>query len=105
MAVSPFLRPQCLLNRIIKFKVRLQEALVFDRALCPRDDQATGWCSSAFMKSEYTQGKAPCKNSQIMFQKLGGFIDATHHGNDNNNGGSTFLGACVEYCPVNELLT
>ena len=45
-----FLRPYCLFNRIIKFKVRLQEALVFDRALCLPDDQATGWCSSAFMK-------------------------------------------------------
>ena len=42
---------------------------------------------------------------QIMFQKLGGFIDATHHTNDSNNGGSRFLGACAEYCPVNELLT
>ena len=40
-----------------------------------------------------------------MFENLGGFIDATHHTNDNNDGGSTFLGACAEYCPVNELLT
>ena len=105
MAVSQFLRPHCLHNRIIKFKVRLQEALVFVRPLCPRDDQATGWSSSAFMKNEYAQGKAPCKNCQIMFQKLGGFIDATHHTNDNNNAGSSFIGACAEYCPVNELLT
>ena len=105
MAVSQYLRPHCLRNRIIKFKVRLQEALVFGRALCLPDDQATGWCSSAFMKEKYTQGKAPCNNCQMMFQNLGGFIDATHHTNDNNDGGSTFLGACAEYCPVNELLT
>ena len=51
-----FLRPYCLFNRIIKFKVRLQEALVFDRALCLPDDQATSWCSSAFLwKNEYAQ--------------------------------------------------
>ena len=37
-----------------------------------------------------------------MFQKWGGFIDATHHTNDS---GGTFQGACAEYCPVNELLT
>ena len=62
MAVSPYLRPHCLRNRIIKFKVRLQEALVFGKALCLPDDQATGWCSSAVMKNEYAQEKAPCKN-------------------------------------------
>ena len=101
MAVSSFLRPLCLHNRIAKFKFRLREAVVLDSPLDP-GDQNGQWSSSAFMRSNhYTEPKDPCRNCQDMFINLNGFIpDKVEAGTRD-----TFQGACAEYIPVNEMLT
>ena len=102
MAVSPFLRPFCLYNRVIKFNYRLMEAVVFDKHLELPGDQVRGWSSSAFsMQTGYDKEKPPCKKCQTLFQKLEGFIQ--RKGGEEKDG-DTFLGACAEYCPVDEIL-
>ena len=102
MAVSQFLRPFCLYNRVIKFNDRLMEAVVFDKHLELPGDQVTGWSSSAFsMQTGYAKEKPPCKNCQRLFQKLEGFIQ--RKGGEEKDG-DTFLGACAEYCPVDEII-
>lgn len=91
IAVSPFLRPQCLHIRIANFKQSLQKAIVFNQPLDTANK--TNWSCSAFA----TGGggtKPPCKNCETMFGNLEGFVRNT----------DTFLGACAEYCPVDQLL-
>ncbi|XP_068727001.1 uncharacterized protein [Montipora capricornis] len=103
IAVSPFLRPICLYNRVIKFNDRLTEAVVFDKHLELPGDQVRGWSSSAFsMQKDYAEEKPPCKNCQTLFQKLEGFIQTGRGGGEKD--GDTFLGACAEYCPVDEII-
>ena len=115
MAVSSFLRPICLHNRIATFKCRLREAVVLNRPLDPCD-QREQWSSSAFMRGRqddrapgnrqgkretgYTEPKNPCRNCQVMFQNLKGFIPANAEAENRD----TFQGACAEYIPVSELI-
>lgn len=114
MAVSSFLRPLCLYNRIATFKCRLREAVVLNRPLDP-GDQKEQWSSSAFMRGRqddrapgnqekrgpgYTEPKNPCGNCQVMFQNLKGFIPANAEAENRD----TFQGACAEYIPVSELI-
>lgn len=117
IAVSPFLRPLCLNERINNFKFILRKAVVFAEALPrPSDDQATesSWSSTAYghrgiqqrddgkkRVRRYDKEKAPCKKCQEMFQELRGFISGT---NPQSERDESFLGACAEYCPVNELI-
>lgn len=115
MSVSSFLRPLSLHNRVATFNCRLREAVVLDSHLDP-GDQKGQWSSSAFMRggqddrppgnqkgkreTGYAVPKNPCRNCRDMFQELPGFLpsDAEEGNRD------TFLGACAEYLPVNELL-
>ena len=102
MAVSLFLRPFCLYNRVIKFNDRLKKAVVFDKHLELPRDQVTGWSSSAFsMQTDYAEEKPPCKKCQTLFQKLEGFLQ--RRGGEEKDG-DTFLRACAEYCPVDEII-
>jgi len=103
MSVSSFLRPLCLHNRISKFNCRLTEAVVLDRPL-DSSDQGEQWSSSAFMRGSietgYTEPKNPCRNCQVMFQNLKGFVPTNAEAGNRD----TFQGACAEYIPVNELI-
>ena len=96
IAVSPFLRPLCLLRRIDNFKLSLKKAIVFNQPIDTADNQ--NWSSHAFRtgvdeETETLQTKPPCQNCAAMFADLEGFIKR-----------NTFLGACAEYCPVDRLL-
>ena len=105
MAVSSFLRPLCLHNRIVNnFTSRLREAVVLDSPLDP-GDQNKPWSSSAIRRNneekDYTKPLHPCRYCQFMFQNLDGFIP------DNVEAGTcdtSVQGACAEYIPVNEML-
>ena len=113
VAVSAFLRPLCLHERVINFKPRLRKAVVFAEALLiPSNGEATesSWSSITYgrpcvqeigveKRVRYIREKAPCKNCQNTFEELMGFISGT---NLESAGDKTFLGACAEYCPVNE---
>lgn len=100
ISVSSFLRPLCLHNRIAKFNCRLREAIVLDKPLSPGDEKDK-WSSSAFMRSRgYTEPKNPCRNCQVMFQNLNGFITTKEEQGNRD----TFQGACAEYFPVNKLI-
>lgn len=116
IAVSPFLRPLCLNERISNFKLRLRKAVVFAEALPrPSNDQATDscWSSTAYgppsvEKTDgdkyivrYIKEKAPCGKCQETFQELTGFISGISRQSKRDE---SFLGACAEYCPVNELI-
>lgn len=104
MAVSNFLRPLCLNERIVHFKPSLKRAIIrFEPLrLDPAEGILEGWSSSAFDHKDYQTTKVPCQKCQTVFSSLDGFI-----GNNDllaNAGGNTFLGACAEYCPANNLL-
>lgn len=105
------------------FKPRLKEAVVFAKPLMSPSndkamksgwsckaytngggsDQATGASSTAFNEPHpYAKDKDPCKKCRNTFKNLGGFIqvkDPNSAGRDRSS-----LGACAEYCPVNELI-
>lgn len=104
MAVSNFLRPLCLNERIVHFKPSLKRAIIrFEPLrLDAAEGMLEGWSSSAFDNRDYQTTKVPCQKCQRVFSSLGGFIS----NNDSlaNAGGNTFLGACAEYCPVNNFL-
>ena len=122
--VSRFLRPLCLYNRILRFKRNLKKAIVFSKPLCIAGNKAVNWCSFAYKRKviktanetkskpekSYTEPKDPCQNCQMVFQNLEGFIqfidckDGGGEDEDEDEGSVSFLGACAEYCPVNELL-
>ena len=98
IAVSTFLRPLCLYRRIVNFKQSLKNAIVFYQSLNTADKM--NWSSNAFDTGGFGRTKAPCQNCAWMFLDLEGF----NANNDPSNGDDTFLGACAEYCPVNQLL-
>ena len=91
IAVSHFLRPICLFHRIINFKQSLGEAVVHFKPLNLPDPK--NWSFEAFCKNPYIKKREPCQNCQTMF-----FNDGS------GDGCSSFLAACAEYCPVNQLL-
>jgi len=95
VAVSEFLRPLCLYRRIANFKQSLKKAIAFNKPLDTEDNQ--NWSSSA--KNHELKEKPPCQNCTMMFKSLAGFIPTSEQG-----GSGTFLGACAEYCPVDQLL-
>ncbi len=99
IAVSHFLRPLCLYRRIVNFnKQSLKKAIVFYQ---PLDTSAiTNWSSSALSTGDQHKSKAPCQNCASLFGNLEGFIDPRL----GQGGSDTFLGACAEYCPVDQLL-
>ena len=105
MSVSRFLRPLCLYTRISGFKHCLMKAIIYfngEEPLTVPDNQTMNWSSCAFNRWDYSNRKDPCQNCQTMFRNLEGFISITVNLEEGNN--RTFLGACAEYCPVNDLL-
>ena len=94
IAVSHFLRPQCLYKRIAKFKPSLQNAIISYKPL-DTGGHETSWSSAAFSTGVEGGTKAPCQNCTTIFKNLEGFVQEKSN---------TFLGACAEYCPVNQLL-
>ena len=128
IAVSNFLRPIYLLNRISTFKRKLLKAIINPRDDCVTDTEGLRWSSFAFdikkMSNEKEKKpclncqrvlgerkeerslcyecfrKPPCNNCRQVFRNLDGFI-STH---DNQYHSRTFLGACAEYFPVDLLL-
>ena len=105
ISVSQFLRPLCLYNRISGFKYCLMKAIIYfngSDTLTVPDNQIMNWSCEAFNKWDYCNSKDPCQNCQTMFENLEGFISVGR--NLENAGNQTFLGACAEYCPVNDLL-
>ena len=66
------------------------------------DNQTMNWSCEAFNKWDYCNSKDPCQNCQTIFKNLEGFISEST--NLVSAGNQTFLGACAEYCPVNELV-
>ena len=94
MAVSHFLRPICLHNRIIRLKRTLAKTILhFDSLKLDKKE----WVFKAFQHERgndgYRSKKDACKNCKMIF-----FFDGWGEGHN------TFLGACAEYCAVNELL-
>ena len=102
MSVSNFLRPLCLNERIFHLKPSLKNAIIRFEPLDTAEGMLEGWSSSAFDNKDYETNKEPCQKCQIIFSSLGGFI--INNGVLANAGGNTFLGACAEYCPVNNFL-
>lgn len=100
IAVSHFLRPLCLYSRIINFKYPLQKAIVYYAPLDTPDKE--NWSSLAFSGTNYDTKKPPCDNCSLIFKNLSGFISSSDSSAERGN--STFLGACAEYCPVNQLV-
>ncbi|XP_015749645.1 PREDICTED: uncharacterized protein LOC107329471 [Acropora digitifera] len=109
IAVSNFLRPIYLRNRILTFKRKLLKAIINPRDDSVMDTEGLRWSSLAFdfkkcqrVLGEITEcfEKPLCNNCRQVFRNLDGFIST----NDNQYASRTFLGACAEYCPVNRLL-
>ena len=107
VAVSHFLRPLFLYNRICGFKQSLKKAVVHFQALGTKDKVL--WNSSAFWLTDgYRSKKPPCENCKTMFKNLSGFPSGTDNlgqeGASANTVRETFLAACGEYPPVNQCL-
>ena len=95
VAVSDFVRPICLYNRITNFKESLGASVIHFCSL-NNPDRHDWKFSYAFKIQRYDSLNTglPCQNCRTLFQ---GFLSG--------RGGPTFLGACAEeYHTVNELL-
>ena len=112
VAVSHFLRPLYLCERICDFKQSLKKAVVDFQPLELTDDKVH-WNSSAFWfkgekEPEYESVKPPCENCVFMFKKLPGFLgekdNLGQEGASAKPVGGTFLAACGEYPPINQCL-
>ena len=107
MAVSHFLRPLCLYNRIRNFKKSLKDAVVDFQPL--EIEGNVPWKSSSFWFTPvakengvpvgYIEEKPPCRNCVAIFKNLPGFL-----GGRDNDHRETFLAACGEYVPTNQCL-
>lgn len=109
IAVSYFLRPLFLYRRISHFNPVLQKAIISFQPLDTTHIAKQEWSSQAFGGNGFETRKAPCQNCKMMFSNLAGFIARSEEESrpaegGNVESGSTFLSACAEYCPVNQLL-
>ena len=109
VAVSHYLRPLCLYNRILDFKQSLKKAVVYFEPLETEDN--VDWKSAAFWfqgVQAYETEKLPCENCKFMFQNLSGFLGGTDNlgeeGASAKPVGGSFLAACGEYPPINQCL-
>ena len=107
VAVSHYLRPLYLCNRICDFKQSLKKAVVYFQPLETEDND--DWNSKAFwFKGGYTEDKFPCKNCRFLFQNLSGFLGGTDNlgeaGASDNTGRTSYLAACGEYPHINQCL-
>ena len=102
VAVSHFLRPLYLYNRICGFKKSLKEAVVYFQPLETGDE--ADWNSLAFwFGPDYETKKKACENCKSMFQNLSGFLRGRDNLGDEDDTES-FLAACGEYPPTNQCL-
>ena len=109
IAVSYFLRPLFLYRRISHFNPVLQKAIISFQPLDTTHIAKQEWSSQAFHGNGFETRKAPCQNCKKMFSNLAGFIARSEEESRPAEGGNvessrTFLSACAEYCPVNQLL-
>lgn len=126
IAVSHFLRPIYLYSRVINRKKSLGEAIMKFRALNIFDEQ--NWEFEAFVrknvqiqenedekgeekgkKSSDEQNKSSVSQKRTTKQHIGPRdlcqnCKMIFRGDKSGKGGPSFLGACAEYCPVDELL-
>ena len=103
VAVSHFLRPLCLYNRICDLKQSLKKAVLYFEPLETEDN--VHWNSSSFWFKPvgYTTEKPPCQNCIFMFQNLSGFLGGRENLREEGVG-ETVLAACGEYLPTNQCL-
>lgn len=97
VAVSHFLRPLYLYNRIRHFKPSLKRAVILNEPLETAEKNAE-WESEAFGGKGYKQSKGPCQTCKSMFRNLHCF----QNGESGQRGFSS--AQCAEYCPINQLL-
>lgn len=126
IAVSHFLRPIYLYSRVINRKKSLGEAIMKFHALNIFDEQ--NWEFEAFVrknveiqenedekgeekgkKSSDEQNKSSVSQKRTTKQHIGPRdlcqnCKMIFRGDESGKGGPSFLGACAEYCPVDELL-
>ena len=108
VAVSHFLRPLCLYNRICDFKQSLKKAVIYFQPLETSEDKVLWNSSALWFKAGYKTEKPPCQICRFMFKNLSGFSGGTDNlgqeGASANTVGGTFLAACGEYPPINQCL-
>lgn len=97
MAVSHFLRPLYLYNRIRHFKPSLKRAVILNEPLETAETNAE-WQSEAFGGEGYERSKRPCQTCYSKFGNLHGFQNGE---SDQREFSSA---QCAEYCPINQLL-
>jgi len=95
VAVSHFLRPLYLYNRIRNFKLSLKKAVIYNEPLETAETNAE-WESEAFGGEGYKLSKNPCQTCQSKFGNLQCFGESDQR---------EFSSAqCAGYCPINQLL-
>ena len=97
VAVSHFLRPLYLYNRIRHFKPSLKRAVILNEPLETVETNAE-WQSEAFGGEGYERSKRPCQTCYSKFGNLHGFQNGE---SDQREFSSA---QCAEYCPINQLL-
>lgn len=97
VAVSHFLRPLYLYNRIRHFKPSLKKAVIYNEPLETAETNVE-WQSEAFGGEEYEISKRPCQTCYSKFRNLHCF----QNGESGQRGFSS--AQCAEYCPINQLL-
>ena len=68
MAVSNFLRPPCLYDRIFHFKPSLKKAVILVEPLDATEGTLQGWHCFAFNNRDYKNNKDPCQNCQKILE-------------------------------------
>ena len=95
VAVSHFLRPLYLYNRIRHFKPSMKKAVIYNEPLETAETNVE-WQSEAFGGERYERSKRPCQTCQSKFGNLQCFGESDQR---------EFSSAqCAEYCPINQLL-
>lgn len=97
VAVSHFLRPLYLYNRIRHFKPSLKRAVIHNEPLETAETNAE-WQSEAFGGEGYERSKRPC---QTCYSKFGNLHCFQNGESDQREFSSA---QCAEYCPINQLL-
>ena len=97
VAVSHFLRPLYLYNRIRHFKPSLKRAVILNEPLETAETDAE-WQSEAFGGEGYERSKRPC---QTCYSKFGNLHCFQNGESDQREFSSA---QCAEYCPINQLL-
>ncbi|CAH3173145.1 unnamed protein product [Porites evermanni] len=97
VAVSHFLRPLYLCNRICRFKPTLKRAVIYNEPLETAETNVE-WQSEALGGERYEISKRPCQTCYSKFVNLHCF----QYGESDQRPFSS--AQCAEYCPINQLL-